>query len=268
METAKIRQAGYPIRYSYFDFVNRYRLIVPDIPPPEKTDCKVASKKICVAVLEDQEFRLGHTKVFLKDNHDAILEELRHKVVINAVIRVQANARRFIHRKRYLRMRAAALIIQKHFRARGYRRRYLIMKRGYSRLQAAIKSRENRKTFVNLRQFFRKLQANSRGHLVRKLVKEKAHIIRANLAKFGAEKAKLLKTGGIKKAEDDYEVKYNELMRSIWFVKDVPVESNVPNATAIDDRYVDDVFGFLKDSATPAGTVRGTGFGVVSQIIF
>lgn len=264
METAKIRQAGFPIRHSYSEFVHRYRLIVPGIPPAEKTDCKSASKKICTMVLKDQEFRLGHTKLFLKDHHDAILEELRHKVLITAVIRVQANARRFICRTRFLKLRAAALTIQKNFRARGYRKRYIIMRRGYLRIQAAIKSRELRKTFINLRIFFKKFQASSRGYLIRKLVKEKGHILKAQLLVMSKEKAALQTSSNIKTAEDYYEKKYDDLMRSIWISKDIAVPIDVQqNVNAIDDRYVDDVFGFLKDSATPAGTVRGTGFGVV-----
>lgn len=266
METAKIRQAGFPIRHSYSEFVHRYRLIVPDIPPAEKTDCKSASKKICTMVLEDQEFRLGHTKVFLKDHHDAVLEELRHKVMITAVIRVQANARRFIYRRRFLKLRAAALVLQKNFRARGYRKRYLAMRRGYLRLQAVIKSRELRKTFINLRIFFKKLQANSRGYLIRKLMKEKGVVLKAQLTQLRRDKAVMGKASDVKTAEDDHEKKYNELMRSIWIAKDLPVDNHAHNVYAIDDRYVDDVFGFLKDSNTPAGTVRGTGFGVVSNL--
>ncbi|KAL4715151.1 hypothetical protein ACJJTC_012198 [Scirpophaga incertulas] len=263
METAKIRQAGYPIRFSYSEFVSRYRLIIPDIPPAEKCDCKNATKKICTEVLKDQEFRLGYTKVFLKDSHDAILEELRHKVLITAVIRVQANARRFINRRRFLKIREAAISIQKHFRARGYRKRYLVMRRGYSRLQAAIKSRELRRTFVNLRKFFTKFQSCVKGYLVRNLIKEKGHIIKAKLLEIKNEKDKELREGSsVVIAEDNYEKKYKELFRLIWILKEISIENNVQNTAMIDDRYVDDVFGFLKDTTTPAGTVRGTGFGV------
>lgn len=265
METAKIRQAGYPIRYSYSEFVHRYRLVVPNIPPADKTDCKQAAKIICNSVLTDQEYRFGHTKVFLKDCHDTILEDLRHKVLINAVIKVQTNARRFIYRRRYLRLRAAALLIQKTYRARGYRTRFLIMRRGYYRLQATIRSRELRKTFTNMKVFFRKFQAHCKGYLTRKLLEEKRHIIAASLKQLRAEKKNYENTGkSTHSAEDAHEKKYNDMMKSIWFVKDVPAENTVQNTSVIDDRYVDDVFGFLKDSATPAGTVRGTGFGVVS----
>lgn len=265
METAKIRQAGYPIRYSYHDFVYRYRLVAPGIPPAEKTDCKKAAMKICTTVFTDEDYRFGHTKVFLKDYHDTVLEELRHKVLITAVIKTQANARRFIYRKRYIKLRAAALLIQKTYRARGYRSRFLAMKRGYSRLQAKIRSRELRKTFINMRIFLKKLQANCRGYLIRRLVKEKGQIIKATLIKLDKERADLIASGrSTDTAGDSYEKKYSNMMRSIWFLKEESTENVEQNTAAIDDRYVDDVFGFLKDSATPGGTVRGTGFGVVS----
>lgn len=265
METAKIRQAGYPIRYSYGEFVHRYRLVVPGIPPAEKTDCKAAAKRICSEVLQDQDYRFGYTKVFLKDHHDVTLEELRHTVLIRSVVRTQANIRRFLLRRKYLRMRAAAITIQKHFRARGYRTHYLVLRRGYLRLQAVIKSRELRRTFINLRKFFRNLQAYCRGYLVRRLVTEKGEVIRNELAQFRQERDETLKSySNTEEAERDYEKKFNDLMRSIWVTKEAVVENNHQNADAIDDRYVDDVFGFLKDTATPAGTVRGTGFGVVN----
>nr|CAD7418340.1 unnamed protein product [Timema cristinae] len=37
METAKIRRAGYPIRHNFKEFVDRYRMLVPGIPPAHKT---------------------------------------------------------------------------------------------------------------------------------------------------------------------------------------------------------------------------------------
>ncbi|CAK1603416.1 unnamed protein product [Parnassius mnemosyne] len=266
METAKIRQAGYPIRYSYSEFVHRYRLVVPGIPPAEKTDCKNATKKICTEILKDQDYRFGHTKVFMKDHHDVILEELRHNVILRSVIKTQANIRRFLLRRKYLRMRAAAITIQKHFRARGFRSRYLVLRRGYLRLQAVIKSRELRRTFLNLRKFFKNLQAHCRGYLIRKLVSEKGHVIRSKLFELQKEREEFLMLNNNKDAaENNYEKKFDDLMRSIWISKDIVVENNVQNTDAIDDRYVDDVFGFLKDTTTPAGTVRGAGFGVTSK---
>lgn len=36
METIRIRRAGYPIRHSFTEFVDRYRFLIPGIPPSHK----------------------------------------------------------------------------------------------------------------------------------------------------------------------------------------------------------------------------------------
>jgi len=36
METIRIRRAGYPIRHSFTEFVERYRFLIPGIPPSHK----------------------------------------------------------------------------------------------------------------------------------------------------------------------------------------------------------------------------------------
>lgn len=66
METIRIRQAGYPIRHKFKDFVDRYRLLADGIGPAHTVDCKAASQKICGIVLEGTDWQLGKNKVFLK----------------------------------------------------------------------------------------------------------------------------------------------------------------------------------------------------------
>ena len=66
METIRIRRAGYPIRHTFADFVDRYRILITGVGPSHVEDCKAASAKICKAVLGNADFQLGKTKVFLK----------------------------------------------------------------------------------------------------------------------------------------------------------------------------------------------------------
>ena len=66
METIRIRRAGYPIRHLFYDFVERYRILVRGVRPPHLEDCRLAARKICLAVLGQLDYQLGNTKVFLK----------------------------------------------------------------------------------------------------------------------------------------------------------------------------------------------------------
>ena len=62
----RIRRAGYPIRHTFKEFVDRYRMLVMGIQPSHKEDCRAASNKICKQHLGSQDWQLGHQKVFLK----------------------------------------------------------------------------------------------------------------------------------------------------------------------------------------------------------
>ncbi|KAI4464781.1 myosin vii xv [Holotrichia oblita] len=55
METAKIRQAGYPIRHDYFNFVNRFRYLAPNILPAHKGNPRESARSICQAVFKNNE---------------------------------------------------------------------------------------------------------------------------------------------------------------------------------------------------------------------
>ena len=51
METIRIRRAGYPIRYSFNEFVERYRFLISGVQPAHRTDCRSATQRICASVL-------------------------------------------------------------------------------------------------------------------------------------------------------------------------------------------------------------------------
>lgn len=195
METAKIRRAGYPIRHEFKLFVERYRMLVPGIPPAHKTDCKAASSKICDRFLKGQDFQLGHTKVFLKDAHDALLEQEREKRYLKSVLVIQSFVRAWGHRRRFLQLRRAAVVFQKHWRGRGPRLAYSRRRQGLLRLQAVIRSRQLKRDFTLLRTRVSGLQARCRGYLVRKVAKERMKARQQLLLQKKQEEAELKKAG-------------------------------------------------------------------------
>ena len=167
MDTAKIRKAGFSIRHSYKDFVNRYRFLVKGIT--DKTDIRAAAMNICSDILCTlPNFALGRTKIFLKEEHDVLLEAQRYKVFFNSIAIIQREFRRVIFKKFIRRHREAAIMIQKHWRARGYRRRFLAMRKGFYRFQAVVVSRKMSYDFRRMKKFVIGLQAQCRGYLTRK----------------------------------------------------------------------------------------------------
>ena len=62
------------------------------------------------------DYQLGRTKVFLKDAQDLFLEQERDRVLTKKIQVLQRCIRGWYHRRRFLKMRAAAVVIQKNFR--------------------------------------------------------------------------------------------------------------------------------------------------------
>lgn len=168
METIRIRRAGYPIRHGFREFVERYRFLIPGVPPAHRTDCQAATSRICAVVLGKSDYQLGHTKVFLKDAHDLFLEQERDRVLTRKILILQRSIRGWVYRRRFLRLRAAAITVQRFWKGYAQRKRYRNMRVGYMRLQALIRSRVLSHRFRHLRGHIVGLQAHARGYLVRR----------------------------------------------------------------------------------------------------
>ncbi|CAH1185102.1 unnamed protein product [Phyllotreta striolata] len=168
METAKIRQAGYPIRYNYIEFVDRFRYLGKNVKPSSKGDCRNSSETILRGVFDgEKQYQLGNTKIFLKQHENEILESKRSEILDNSVKVLQRVIRGWVYRRRFLKLKRAALVVQKYWRARGYRKRYNIMRTGYKRLQACIVSRQLTYAFFRIKKNIRTIQARCRGYLTR-----------------------------------------------------------------------------------------------------
>ncbi|XP_072248123.1 myosin VIIAa [Leuresthes tenuis] len=170
METIRIRRAGYPIRYTFVEFVDRYRVLMPGVKPAYKQeDLRGTCQRIAVAVLgRDDDWQMGKTKIFLKDHHDMLLEIERDKAITDKVILIQKVVRGFKDRSNFLKMRKSALFIQKTWRGYYCRKNYGAMRAGFSRLQALVRSRKLCASYHVARQRITGFQGRCRGYLVRR----------------------------------------------------------------------------------------------------
>ncbi|CAN0290451.1 unnamed protein product, partial [Lampetra fluviatilis] len=170
METIRIRRAGYPIRYSFVEFVERYRVLLPGIKPAYKQeDLRGTCQRIAGAVLaREDDWQIGKTKIFLKDHHDMLLEMERDKAITDRVILIQKVVRGFKERTSYLKMRRASIVIQTAWRGYQCRRSYLALVQGFGRLQALFHARRLARRYGAARARVTALQARCRGFLVRR----------------------------------------------------------------------------------------------------
>ncbi|XP_041851797.1 myosin VIIAa isoform X7 [Melanotaenia boesemani] len=170
METIRIRRAGYPIRYTFVEFVDRYRVLMPGVKPAYKQeDLRGTCQRIAEAVLgRDDDWQMGKTKIFLKDHHDMLLEIERDKAITDKVILIQKVVRGFKDRSNFLRLRKSAMLIQKTWRGYCCRKNYGAMRAGFSRLQALVRSRKLCASYHVARQRITGFQGRCRGFLVRR----------------------------------------------------------------------------------------------------
>ncbi|XP_070801042.1 unconventional myosin-VIIb [Pituophis catenifer annectens] len=173
IETIRIRKAGYPIRYNFADFFQRYRVLQP-VPAREqlKNDVRQSCICICKKVMEDEDWKIGKTKVFLKDYHDTVLEVQRDKALREKAILIQKVLRGFKDRKQFLNQRQSAVVIQAAWRGYFARKNFRMLILGFERLQALFRSKQLMKKYEEARGNMIKFQALCRGYLMRQKIAE------------------------------------------------------------------------------------------------
>ena len=279
METARIRRAGYPIRHTYLEFVERYRHLGTGIGPAHKVDCRKASSQICSHVLRDStDYQFGNTKIFLKDSHDIILEAERSRVYLYYIIILQRGFRRVIFKRWIKKMRWAAVTLQKHFRARGYRENYLIMRNGFKRLQASIMSRQLAYRFSVIRKNMVSLQAFCRGYIVRKNMRgkiaEKTRRMQELMLLRRKEEQDFKKSGNRtwrEDAEANYMARVTAVSQEFVIEKEEPKPEIIENHKINiedDNKVVDDVFGFLDSTSPEPQPKYRNSYGVSKMLLF
>ncbi|XP_067874083.1 unconventional myosin-Va isoform X5 [Heterodontus francisci] len=164
LETIRISAAGFPSRWTYQEFFNRYRVLMKqkDVLSDKKRTCRNVLEKL---IKDQDKYQFGKTKIFFRAGQVAYLEKLRADKLRAACIRIQKTIRSWLQRKKYLRMRKAAITIQRYVRgyqARCYaqflrRTRAAILIQKYQRMYAA------RQKFLRIRSAAIVIQSFVRG---------------------------------------------------------------------------------------------------------
>ncbi|XP_057463451.1 myosin-11 isoform X1 [Actinidia eriantha] len=137
LEAIRISCAGYPTRRPFFEFINRFGLLAPEVLEgnyDEKVACqKILDKKGLKG------FQIGKTKVFLRAGQMAELDARRAEVLSNAAKAIQRRIRTHNAHKQFIALRKAAIDIQSLWRAGLAYKLYESMRRE----AAAVKIQKN-----------------------------------------------------------------------------------------------------------------------------
>ncbi|KAF0879428.1 MYO7B protein, partial [Crocuta crocuta] len=179
MQTVHIRKSGFPIRYTFDEFSQRFRVLLPSAVRLQLRD---KARQMTLRIAEvwlgtDKEWKVGKTKIFLKDNQDTLLELQRSQMLDKAAVSIQRVLRGYKYRKEFLRQRQAAVTIQAGWKGYYTRQNFKQILLGFERLQAIARGLLLAKQYQMMRQKTVQLQALCRGYLVRQEVQAKRRAV-------------------------------------------------------------------------------------------
>uniref|UniRef100_A0A8C1ZXC7 Myosin VIIBb n=1 Tax=Cyprinus carpio TaxID=7962 RepID=A0A8C1ZXC7_CYPCA len=207
LETIKIRKLGYPIRHTFRDFLQRYRVLLKTVHcDPNTEPAANCCAAICRAMIRDEEdWKIGKAKVFLRDHHDSFLELEREQELYRKALIIQRVMLAHKDRANFVKKRRAALVLQKNWRGHRDRRDFCKLKQGFARLQAKVRSRQLHTEYMRRRAAAITLQTQTRGYLARKDLKHKKDAV----ILLQAQTRGLLARKTLKKMKTDVSVQWN-----------------------------------------------------------
>ncbi|KAE9609909.1 putative myosin ATPase [Lupinus albus] len=142
LEAIRISCAGYPTKRTFYEFLNRFGVLAPEILDGNSDD-KVACQMI-LDKMHMKGYQIGKTKVFLRAGQMAELDARRAKVLGNAARIIQGQIRTHIARREFIELRQAAICVQSNLRG-------LLSRKLYEQLRreaAAVKIAKNFKGYI------------------------------------------------------------------------------------------------------------------------
>ncbi|XP_047230270.1 unconventional myosin-IXb isoform X4 [Girardinichthys multiradiatus] len=163
LETVRIRRSGYPAKYTFQEFIEQFRVLLPKNSSASEED--IAELLKTKMGLNPTTYQIGKTKVFLKELERQQLQDTLHKEVMRKIIFLQRWFRARLQRNEFIEIRRAAILIQASWRryCREEQRQ-----RAAALIQAAWRGHRQRSEYHRQRHGATKIQALVRGHSARR----------------------------------------------------------------------------------------------------
>ncbi|XP_042346929.1 unconventional myosin-IXAa isoform X2 [Plectropomus leopardus] len=113
LETVRIRQSGYNVKYTFKDFVHHFSVLLPEGTSAARESIQQSLDQLD---LEPEGYQVGKTMVFLREAGRQRLQAILHAEVLRRIVTLQRRFRARLERKQFVKMREAAICIQKWWR--------------------------------------------------------------------------------------------------------------------------------------------------------
>ncbi|XP_060573083.1 unconventional myosin-Va-like isoform X4 [Ruditapes philippinarum] len=195
LETIRISAAGFPSRWTYPEFFQRYRVLAisKDI---NRKDFRKSCQNVLPKLIQDPDkYRFGKTKIFFRAGQVAYLEKLRADKLRACGIMIQKHVRGWLMKNKYQKLRISVLGVQRYGRGLLARRyaQHLRETRAATTIQKHWRGYKTRKSFNRIQKAVVKLQSVIRGYFGRKdfkrrLYEHKTTIIQARVRAYLARR--------------------------------------------------------------------------------
>ncbi|XP_027009366.2 unconventional myosin-IXb isoform X2 [Tachysurus fulvidraco] len=114
LETVRIKRSGYGAKFTFKEFRDEFRILLPSRSSSLQQDIE---NLLCKITSDKNNWQIGKTKVFLKEMERLKLQETLHKEVMRRILLLQRWFRVCLARKQYLMKKRAIIIVQRSWRS-------------------------------------------------------------------------------------------------------------------------------------------------------
>ncbi|CAH1252207.1 MYO5A [Branchiostoma lanceolatum] len=169
LETIRISSAGYPSRWTYPEFFQRYRVLMVSTEINREDTKNTCATVVSRLIKDPDKYQFGKSKIFFRAGQVAYMEKLRSDKLRACSIMIQKHIRGWLMKRRYQKLKQLALWLQQ--RTRGIlARRYLKWMRqtkAATTIQKRFRGYLARSRYQKMRWTILRVQAWARGKFAR-----------------------------------------------------------------------------------------------------
>lgn len=109
LETVRIRQSGYSVRLAFEEFIQRYRILLPNGLLSSQSDIQEFLERM---QLDTSKYQMGRSKVFLRESEKLKLDEQLHQHILRRIVTLQRLIRTWLVRRHFRQLRSSIVPLQ------------------------------------------------------------------------------------------------------------------------------------------------------------